>query len=55
VRTSWLAPRPAWHPFACGRPFVAQQYADLLGRSLDAAGQSFWTARLRTTWSGARG
>lgn len=53
MRTSWLAPRPAWHPFACGRPFVAQQYADLLG-SLDAAGQSFWTARLRTTWSGAR-
>jgi hypothetical protein len=46
--------RPPWHPFPCGRPFVAQQYQDLLGRQLDAAGQDYWTARLRTTWSGPR-
>ncbi len=53
-RDSVQAARPPWHPFPCGRPFVAQQYQDLLGRPLDAAGQSYWTARLRTTWSGAR-
>ncbi len=53
-RDSVLAARPPWHPFTCGRPFVAQQYEDLLGRQLDAAGQTYWTARLRTTWSGPR-
>jgi hypothetical protein len=53
-RDSVQAARPPWHPFACGRPFVAQQYQDLLGRELDAAGQTYWTARLRTNWSGAR-
>jgi hypothetical protein len=53
-RDSVLAARPPWSPFRCGRPFVAQQYQDLLGRSLDAAGQAYWTARLRTTWSGPR-
>jgi len=46
--------RPAWHPFRCGRPFVAQQYRDLLGRGIDTAGATFWTTRLRTTWSGPR-
>ncbi|HEX7133534.1 MAG TPA: FG-GAP-like repeat-containing protein [Iamia sp.] len=53
-RDSVLTARPPWHPFACGRPFVAQQYRDLLGRELDAAGQAYWTARLRTSWSGPR-
>jgi hypothetical protein len=53
-RTSIRPTRPPWHPFRCGRPFVAQQYRDLLGRDLDASGATFWTARLRTTWSGPR-
>lgn len=53
-RDSVLQPRPPWHPFRCGRPFVDQQYRDLLGRELDTAGQTFWTARLRTTWTGPR-
>ncbi len=53
-RDSVQTARPPWHPFACGRPFVAQQYRDLLGRQLDTAGQTYWTARLRTTWSGPR-
>lgn len=53
-RDSVQRARPSWSPFPCGRPFVAQQYRDLLGRSPDAAGQTYWTARLRTTWSGAR-
>jgi len=53
-RDSVVTARPPWHPFACGRPFVAQQYQDLLGRPLDANGQAYWTARLRTTWSGPR-
>ncbi len=54
ARDALLASRPPWNPFPCGRPFVAQQYRDLLGRDLDTAGATFWTARLRTTWSGAR-
>lgn len=54
-RRSLRPERPPWHPLRCGRPFVAQQYRDLLGRDLDTAGATFWTARLRTTtWSGAR-
>jgi hypothetical protein len=53
-RSSVRPTRPPWSPFRCGRPFVAQQYRDLLGRDLDAAGATFWTGRLRTTWSGAR-
>ena len=53
-RSSIRPTRPPWHPFRCGRPFVAQQYRDLLGRDLDATGATYWTARLRSTWSGAR-
>lgn len=53
-RDSVQAARPPWHPFACGRPFVTQQYRDLLGRELDEAGLLYWTTRLRTTWSGPR-
>lgn len=53
-RDSVQSARAPWHPFACGRPFVAQQYRDLLGRELDAGGAAFWTARLRTTWTGPR-
>ncbi len=54
ARASVLAPRPPWNPFPCARPFVAQQYRDLLGRELDADGATFWAARLRTTWTGQR-
>lgn len=54
TRDALLPTRPSWSPFPCGRPFVDQQYRDFLGRELDTAGQTFWTARLRTTWSGAR-
>jgi len=54
ARTSVKPSRAPWHPFDCGRPFVAQQYRDLLSRESDAAGQTFWTARLRTSWSGPR-
>ena len=54
TRDALLPTRPPWNPFRCGRPFVDQQYRDFLGRELDTAGQTFWTARLRTTWSGAR-
>lgn len=53
-RDSVQPARPPWHPFACGRPFVTQQYQDLLGRGIDASGLTYWTARLRTTWSGPR-
>ena len=54
ARDSLVPPRPPWNPFPCARPFVAQQYRDLLGRELDTAGATFWAGRLRTTWSGAR-
>lgn len=54
ARTSILRPRQPWHPFACGRPFVTQHYSDLLGRQPDAAGLTYWTLQLRTSWSGAR-
>lgn len=54
ARTSILRSRSPWHPFACGRPFVLQQYRDLLGRDPDSAGLTYWTLRLRTSWSGAR-
>ncbi len=54
ARTSILRPRPPWHPFACGRPFVVQQYRDLLGREPDTAGLTYWTMQLRTSWSGPR-
>lgn len=44
-----------WHPFPCGRQFVAQQYQDILGRTLDASGRDYWNARLRSgLWSGPR-
>ncbi len=53
--TSVQPDRFPWHPFACGRAFAAQQYSDVLGRQLDAAGRDYWTARLRSgTWSGPR-
>lgn len=53
-RGSVLPDRAPWHPFPCARPFVTQQYRDLLGRNLDASGLAYWTARLRTTWTGPR-
>lgn len=53
-RTSVQPDRQPWHPFPCARPFVTQQYRDLLGRGIDAGGLAYWTARLRTTWTGQR-
>lgn len=53
-RTSVKPAREPWHPFPCARPFVDQQYNDVLGRNIDPTGLEFWTHNLRTTWSGAR-
>ena len=39
-------------PFPCVRRFVAQQYKDFLGRTLDGSGQAFWTNRLALGWTG---
>lgn len=41
-------------PFGCARPFLAQQYRDFLGRSIDANGLAYWSARLDQGWSGPR-
>lgn len=52
-RNAVLAPGGVpFAPFACVRPFVAQQYRDFLARDLDAAGLAFWSARLNRDWTG---
>jgi hypothetical protein len=48
----WRNAHDGWLPFDCPATFVRQQYADFLGRSADAPGTAYWTARLH---AGTRG
>lgn len=41
-------------PFKCPIDFVEQQYADFLGRGLDARGAAYWVNNLDSGWTGAR-
>ncbi len=41
-------------PFRCPVDFVAQQYQDFLGRTVDARGSAYWLDKVDAGWTGSR-